>query len=72
MYAESAEEMVLNMLNRDLASIVEEYGKIPVNIKHAVWMVFAHSYSNRELASPTNLYAVPYTLEALIKPYMIL
>lgn len=71
-YGESAEELVLNLCNRTLDSIIEEYGNVPVNIKHAVLMLVAHSYSQRQPASLQNLYTVPYTLDALIKPYMIL
>lgn len=72
LYAESAEDLVLNLLNRDIESLYEEYGKIPKAIEHACLILAAHSFSNREPASIQNLYNVPYTLDALIKPYMIL
>lgn len=72
LYGESAEELVLQLCERTLDDIVETYGGIPANIKHACLMLTAHSANRREPASMSNLYTVPYTLEALIKPYMIL
>ena len=72
LYAESAEETVLNLCNRTLEDLYDEYEKIPAAIRHAVLMLIAHSYNQRQPATMQNLYTVPYTLEALIKPYMIL
>lgn len=72
LYGESAEELVLNLCERSLDNLVETYGKIPANIKQACLMLVAHSANRREPVSMQNLYSVPYTLEALIKPYMIL
>lgn len=71
-YGDSAEGMVLNLLGRDLESIAEEYGCIPTSIKHATLLLVAHSYTQREPASMQNLYQVPYSVDALLKPYMIL
>lgn len=72
LYGESAEATILNMLNRTLESIYEEYGDIPAPIKHACLFLVDHSYSQRSPVTMNNLYTVPYTLDALIKPYMIL
>lgn len=72
MYGESAEQTVLNLLNRSEESLLEEYGEVPTPVKHAMLMLTAHSYDQRNPASERNLYTVPYTLDALIKPYMIL
>lgn len=69
---DSAEATVLNILNRTLEDLYDTYGTIPVPIKHAVLMLVSHSYTMREPASIQNLYTVPYTLDALVKPYMIL
>lgn len=70
LYAESAEEMVLNYLERDLADLFDEYGKIPAPIKQATLMLIDNSYEHRSPATMQNLYSVPYTFDALIKPYM--
>ena len=71
-YGESAEELVLQLCNRTIESLYEQYGRIPGNIRLACLMLTAHSFTHREPASIQNLYTVPYTLDALIKPYMIL
>lgn len=70
LYGESAEETILNMLNRSFEDLIEEYGCVPAPIRHACLMLAAHSFNHREPASPQNLFAVPYTFDALIKPYM--
>jgi len=70
LYGDSAEEVVLSILDRDLDDIVDEYGSIPKAIKHAVLMLVDHSYAQRSPASVQQLYAVPYTIEACVKPYM--
>lgn len=72
LYGNAAEETVLNYCNRSLESIYEEYGSIPAAITQGCLLLVANSYKNREPASMTNLYLVPYTFDALVKPYMIL
>ena len=70
LYADSAEATVLNLMERTIEDLYDEYGEIPAPIKHAVLMLVDHSYAQRSPASIQNLYSVPYTLDALIKPYM--
>ena len=72
LYGNAAEETVLNYCNRTLESLYEEYGSIPTAITQGALLLVANSYKNREPASITNLYLVPYTFDALVKPYMIL
>lgn len=72
LYLESAEETVLNLMNRTLEDIYEEYGKVPAPIKHAVCILTAHSYTHREPSSIQQLNNVPYSVDALVKPFMIL
>lgn len=72
LYGNAAEETVLNYCNRSLENILEEYGKVPSAIVQGCLLLVANSYKNREPASMTNLYLVPYTFDALVKPYMIL
>lgn len=72
LYGNAAEETVLNYCNRTLESLYEEYGSIPPAITQGALLLVANSYKNREPASITNLYLVPYTFDALVKPYMIL
>lgn len=72
LYGNAAEETVLNYCNRTLESLYEEYGSIPAAITQGALLLVANSYKNREPASITNLYLVPYTFDALVKPFMIL
>lgn len=70
LYGEAAEEMVLNMCNRTMEDIVEQYGNVPKALVQAGLMLVAQSYQHREPASPQNLYAVPYAFDMMVKPYM--
>ena len=70
MYGGSAEETVLNVLNRTYEDIVESYGKIPMPVVHASLMLVDLSYQNRSPISSQNMYQVPYTFDLLLKPYM--
>ena len=70
MYGEAAEQVTLATLNRTLDELTEKFGDVPVPVKYAVLMLAAHSYNQREPVSMTNMYAVPYTYDHLIKPYM--
>ena len=70
LYGDTAEDMVLNTLNRTMEDIVEQYGTVPKALVQAGLMLVAQSYQHREPASPQNLYAVPYAFDLLLKPYM--
>ena len=39
-------------------------------MKHAVMMVAAHWYNQRESVSSVQMHTVPGTLQALVKPYV--
>lgn len=70
LYGSAAEDVIIAMTNRSLEEIFDRYGEVPGAIEQAALMLTAHSYNNREPASVQQLYAVPYTLDALIKPYI--
>lgn len=72
LYADSAEETVLNLLGRSFEDLVEECGEVPAPVKQAALMLVDLSYKERSPISPQQLYAVPYTVDVLIKPYMVL
>ena len=73
MWAESAENVVLNNCNRTIESIYEEYGEMPAPLIHAALLLTAQSYHIGEPISDRNLYIVPYqNLEALTRYYRIL
>ena len=70
LYGESAEDMVLNTLNRTITDIYEQYGMVPKALVQAGLMLVAQSYQHREPMSPQNLYTVPYAFDLLLKPYI--
>ena len=70
LYGESAEDAVLSLIRRNMANLVETYGRVPKQIVQATLMLVAISYQHREPASQQNMYAVPYTFDMLIKSYM--
>lgn len=70
MYGESAEETLLQYLNRTYEDIIEVYGKIPAPLRHAALMLVDTSYQYRSPVSAQNMSIVPYTFDILVKPYM--
>lgn len=70
LYGEAAEETVMNICNTTYADMVEEYGAVPKAIIQAALMLVDASYQNRAPVSAVNMYAVPYTFDFLVKPYM--
>lgn len=70
MYGESAENTVLNLLNRDITDIYEQYGCIPRPLVHATLMLVDNAYKERSPISPQNMSVVPYTFDLMLKPYM--
>ena len=69
-YGESAEETLLNYLNRPYQDIIERYGKVPQPLVQASLMLVDVSYQHRSPISVTNISLVPYTFDLLVKPYM--
>ena len=70
MYGESAENTVLNLLNRTITDIYEQYGCIPRPLVHATLMLVDNAYKERSPISPQNMSVVPYTSDLMLKPYM--
>ena len=70
MYGESAEEVLLNHLNRSYEDIMQIYGRVPAPLVHASLMLVDVSYQHRSPVSPQNMSIVPYTFDILVKPYM--
>lgn len=70
MYGESAEETVLNLLNRTMEDIMEQYGGVPKPLVHATLMLVDNSYKERSPISPQSMSTVPYAFDMMLKPYM--
>lgn len=69
-YGESAEITVLNIIRRTYEDLLDEYGEVPAPIVQASLMLVDHSYQNRSPVTAQSLYAVLYTFDLLVKPYI--
>lgn len=67
---DTAESAVITATNRPQEELAQMgNGDVPTPIKHAIMMLGAHWYNQRESASNVQMHAVPDSLQALIKPY---
>lgn len=67
---DAAETMVITATNRSQEELEQMGGgKMPTPIKHAIMLIGAHWYNQRESVSSVQMHAVPDSLQALIKPY---
>lgn len=66
---EAAEESVILATERTRGEIIDLYGGYPAPLRHAVMLLAAHWYNQRESVSTTQMYAVPDSLQSLVKPY---
>ncbi|MCW4098811.1 head-tail connector protein [Prevotella copri] len=66
---ETAESAVIKATNRSKDELEQMEGKFPPMLKHAMMMLAAHWYNQRESVSTVQMHAVPDALQALIKPF---
>lgn len=67
---DTAEVAVITATNRTAAELVDNNaGEFPKPLQHAVMMLAAHWYNQRESVSTAQMHQVPDSLQALIKPY---
>jgi uncharacterized phage protein (predicted DNA packaging) len=72
LYADAAEETVLNVCGTTYEELTKKYGDVPTPLQQASLMLVDLGYQQRCPASAQNLSAIPYTFDLLVKPYMIL
>ena len=66
----TAEVSVFGATHRTHRELVEMgNGETPLPIRHAIMMLAAHWYNQRESVSTSQMHEVPDSLQALIKPY---
>ena len=76
LYGNSAENTMAQVLNRGkdatemVASLTEDYGKVPDPIKHATLELVDASYQHRSPADAQQMYYVLYGFDFKVKPYM--
>ena len=70
MYIVSAEQTILNLLGRTYEDVIENYGDVPAPIRHATLLLVDNSYQHRTPIEPVQLYAVNYSFDLMLKPYI--
>ena len=74
LYGDAAEEAVLNIIGRSLSEVAQMWGTqeqpVPAALMQATLMLVDASYTQRSPVSSMNMFAVPYTFDFLVKPYM--
>ena len=71
---DAAEAHVIGMTNRTAAELMvpgssEGTAVLPVQLQQAVIMLAGHWYNQREAVSGVQMAEVPYSLQALVKPF---
>lgn len=73
LYGQGAEDTVLYLCNRTYENLVGTYGEVPAAIRQVTLELVTNSYDHGSgPASPTNLSAVPYNFDLLVKEYIVL
>ena len=76
LYGNSAENAMAQVLNRGkdatemVASLTEDYGRVPDPIMHATLLLVDNSYEHRSPADAQQMYYVLYGFDFKVKPYM--
>jgi uncharacterized phage protein (predicted DNA packaging) len=70
MYGESAEDTVLEVIQRSYTEVMERWGEVPKPLVHASLLLVSQSYEHREAVTSQSMYAVPYAFDMMVKPYM--
>ena len=70
LYGDSAEDTVLNLCNRTITDIFEQYGMVPKALVHATLMLVDNAYKERSPISPQSMSTVPYAFDLMLKPYI--
>ena len=74
LYGDAAEEAVLNIIGRSLSEVAQLWGTqeqpVPAALMQATLMLVDASYTQRAPMSTMSLYAVPYSFDLLVKPYV--
>lgn len=67
---DAAEQYVSKATNYSIYElVVMGNGKLPIMLLQAVLLIAGHWYNQREAVSGAQMAEVPYTLQALIKPF---
>ena len=69
-YLDAAEQQVVMATNRGMVELLAMGGgEFPAMLRQAVLLLAASSYATPEATAPSQQCAVPYGVEALVKPF---
>lgn len=66
-----AEDFLSNLIHRPLYAVEESDGTLPPALRHALRMIVARLYADREGYRSGRMTELPFTIPALISPYRI-
>lgn len=66
-----AEDHLSGLLNRQLVSVEESSGELPAALRHALRIIVARFYADREGYRPGRVTELPFALGSLIGRYQI-
>lgn len=69
-YGNSAEDLLLEIINRSYTEVMETYGEVPSPLIEASLLLVSASYTNREPVTTQQLYLVEYSFDTKVTPYM--
>lgn len=67
---DAAEQMVANLMDRRFDDLIDEFGDIPAPVVRACLALAEHLYNHRGVVTSQSLSAIPYTIDAMITPYI--
>ena len=67
----TAEECIIKYTNQEVEDLLVD-GELPYMLQTAIYLYAGHIYANPEAVTAGTLTAVPYGLDLLIKPYVVL
>ena len=66
---EAAEDAVQTFIQQPLEGLVDEDGKIPASLRHAIRLMVGGFYANRESAAFAAAHEIPYNIHFLMIQY---
>lgn len=69
-YIDAAQEVVLDLLDRDIEDLINTYHEIPKRVKVAIATLAAYQYEVRTPASRERLSEVPWSVNVTLMPLM--
>lgn len=68
---ETAEASIIGSTRRSVAQLCEmRGGEFPRELKHAILLLAGHWYNQREGVAGVAMSAIPYSIDALVKPFV--